>query len=464
MYQKKPLFWHQGLFLQPQHFQLADLHQQHKLNIFRDYGHPYFWGVTDFSIRKQSLESRVFDVKCIDVLFADGNFVSFPDNALLAPRSFDKAWHDGNKPFVVYLGLKRWNDEGNNTTVEDSDSDSVGAVNTMFSVSPNAEDLPDLLGGGPVGQIKPMNYVLRLFWETEIENLGAYQLIPLASLEMEGGQVVLDDTFVPPALTMRASGYLYGLLQDVTEQMASRIRKLEQYKTSITYENNFNFNSTIYLLALRSLNRYVPQLRHLSLAPHVHPWSVFGLLVQIVGELSTFSNNITAFGETKEGEKLVPDYDHQNPAASLSASIKVISEILDTLTLGPEFIGRFTFDDPYYSLQIPQRVLTVRHSFWLQIQTDDPQAMSNKVLSLAKLSATNGMSVLLARAVRGIPLSLVDNPPAGLPQNKNSIYFRVDIDSPLWKEVEKTQTLSLYWDSTPLEMTASLVVLRGERQ
>ncbi|MDE3019819.1 MAG: type VI secretion system baseplate subunit TssK, partial [Nitrospirota bacterium] len=42
---KKPIFWHQGLFLQPQHFQLSDLYAGFLQRPFADLGLPHFWGV-----------------------------------------------------------------------------------------------------------------------------------------------------------------------------------------------------------------------------------------------------------------------------------------------------------------------------------------------------------------------------------------------------------------------------------
>ena len=41
----KPVFWHQGLFLQPQHFQLSEKYQRSLLQPFQAYMQPHFWGV-----------------------------------------------------------------------------------------------------------------------------------------------------------------------------------------------------------------------------------------------------------------------------------------------------------------------------------------------------------------------------------------------------------------------------------
>ena len=55
MTQFRPVFWHQGLFLQPQHFQLADLHQQERLLPFQRYLHPHFWGVARMAMQATAL-------------------------------------------------------------------------------------------------------------------------------------------------------------------------------------------------------------------------------------------------------------------------------------------------------------------------------------------------------------------------------------------------------------------------
>lgn len=42
MNNSKPVFWHQGLFLQPQHFQLAEQYQDTRLLPFQVYLRPHF--------------------------------------------------------------------------------------------------------------------------------------------------------------------------------------------------------------------------------------------------------------------------------------------------------------------------------------------------------------------------------------------------------------------------------------
>jgi len=44
------LYWHQGLFLQPQHFQQNDARIEHRLTRTTELNHPYPWGLISLKI------------------------------------------------------------------------------------------------------------------------------------------------------------------------------------------------------------------------------------------------------------------------------------------------------------------------------------------------------------------------------------------------------------------------------
>jgi len=59
---RRPVFWYQGLFLQPQHFQHADLFTQSLLAPLRQYLQPYFWGVCRLGVNETALREGTFDL------------------------------------------------------------------------------------------------------------------------------------------------------------------------------------------------------------------------------------------------------------------------------------------------------------------------------------------------------------------------------------------------------------------
>src|SRR5512136_1966840 len=141
-----PIFWHQGLFLQPHHFQLFDRSVQMLFGPFHDYLAPHFWGVGEMEIQETSLGTGSFHLAKGDFLFPDGTYAAFPGNALVEPRHFDDAWVAGGKPFTIYPGLRKWNNLGENVTVVESLED-VSAVTTRFASPADAEEWQDIHAG-----------------------------------------------------------------------------------------------------------------------------------------------------------------------------------------------------------------------------------------------------------------------------------------------------------------------------
>ena len=97
----RPLFWHQGLFLQPQHFQMNDVYTRSLLTPLYSNLQPYFWGLGQFEILESALGTRSFNILKGEFLFPDSSYAVFPGNAVLEARSFEEAWVEGGKPFTL---------------------------------------------------------------------------------------------------------------------------------------------------------------------------------------------------------------------------------------------------------------------------------------------------------------------------------------------------------------------------
>jgi type VI secretion system protein ImpJ len=80
--------------------------------------------------------------------------------------------------------------------------------------------------------------------------------------------------------------------------------------------------------------------------------------------------------------------------------------------------------------------------------------------NIAKVSSVEYMRTLTGRALPGIPLEFSLLPPAGLPNRPNSYHFRLDLSSPQWTEIQKNQSICLYWDQAPKDTKAEFVVIR----
>jgi type VI secretion system protein ImpJ len=457
----KPLFWHQGLFLQPQHFQQQDLAWNSQLAPFREWMTPHFWGIQDLEIKKAALGIRSFGLVKGKFLFPDGTHIEFPGNAVIEDRSFEEAWMEGGKPFPVYVGVRKWNADGENVTVVKK-GDSLADITTRFIAPADPEETMELHAGGPAGHVKKLTYLLKIFWESEKDHLGDYTLIPLAQIERQGAAIVLATHFIPPCLSIGSSEPLARLIKEIEDQLASRGRQLEEHKSQKgIHTAEFGSRDMVYLLALRSLNRSLPWLRHYVEAPQIHPWHLYGLLRQIIGDLSCFSENINVTGEDRaEDLGRLPAYDPLNLWDCFSAAQRVIVRLLDEITAGPDHIVTLQPADGIHSAELKAAIFDDKNRFYLALTTeDDPKKIPRAMDSLAKLSSANHLSVLISHALPGIPLDYLGTPPQELPRRGNVLYFAIDAHHEQWANVKKERSLAFSWDGAPDSLKVELMAV-----
>jgi type VI secretion system protein ImpJ len=457
---RKPLFWHQGLLLQPHHFQQADAVTQALLIPYQKYVQPHLWGLGNIEVQSSALNNHVLNIESGELLFPDLTHVQLPGNALVESRSFENSWPEGDKPLSVYLGLRRWNPAGRNVTVVPSLMDCSG-VHTRFVTLEDGEEAADLHQEGPSATLRHMQYLLRVFWEDEVEKLGDYILMPLARLERSGEEIRLSKTFIPPSLTIAASEVLMRIVREVRDQIASRGSQLEEYKRERgIHSAEFGSRDMVYLLALRSLNRYASLLFQYTDTGGVHPWNVYGLFRQLIGELSTFSEGINAMGEAEDPRDSLLEYDHRRLWQCFSRAQALVSRLLDDITAGPEYMIELVYDGTYFAAELKPAMFEGQNRFYLVCETDqEPQEVVEALESIAKLGTRETLPILIARALPGIKLKHLPLPPQELPRRSRAVYFQVDHYGDAWAAVQKAHNLALYWDAAPEDLRVELMIV-----
>jgi len=456
----KPLFWHQGLFLQPQHFQLLERSFATQLSPLLRFPCPHLWGIRSLEIHEAALNNRSFQVTSGEFLFPDGTYAVVPGNATLEARSFQDDWTEGGRPLTVYLGLKKWNTRDKNVTILPG-LEGASTSATRFVAPASPEEAPDLHEGKDPALVKKLSYVLRLFWGTELDQLGSYSLIPLARLQRDGDQILISQQFAPPCVALSASEPLFKAVREVKDQIAFRCRQLEEYKRQRgIHSAEFGSRDMVFLLALRTLARYVPSLTHVLEADSVHPWMVYGLLRQLIGELSTFSDQVGVLGEEAGGEQTIPAYDHERLWNVFSRAQNLIAALLDEITAGPEHVIRLEFDDTFYSADLKPQVFEEGNRYYLVVSTEaDPKWVVTAVTEVAKASSRENLPILIARALPGLGIEHLQVPPQELPRRSKSIYFSLQHHGDQWAQVQDARNLALYWDDAPEDLNIELMIV-----
>lgn len=457
----RPILWTQGLFLQPQHFQQFDLYMQSLFYPYAKYTHPYQWGVIQGRISDDSLEHRLFEVMEIEMVFPDGTWVQFPGNAYMQPRSLQEIQLEPGQKFTVYLGLKKWQ-EGEQNVVTINKMSEADERDSRYVSMKNPEEVEDVHGAGPLARMRFMNYIIKVFWETEVEKAGDYLLIPVAQLEYIDGTMKKSRSFAPPAVSLAQSDLLLHTVKNIRDQISSRCAILEEYKNpegAVLTENEPNY--IIYLLALRSLNRYLPMLHQCTADPMVHPWDMYGQLRQLIGELSSFTDRFNALGVLKNGTRLLPDYDHSNLFHCYTEANVLIGELLNTLTIGAQNIVTLEREEDFFKGDIPLESLESRSIFYLVIKANGKEEeIVHSILHLSTISSSERISTLISRALPGVQMKQRPIPPPGLPRRPNSYYFKFEQDNDEWFELKRTGHIHFFWPDAPADTEVQLIILK----
>ena len=456
----KPLFWHQGLFLQPQHLQLNDLYNQSNLTPYHKYLHPHLYGVGPFKIEESALSNFSFEINSAEFWFGDKTYAVVGENATIEPRHFKNVWDDEMDALTVYVGLKKFSQSEDNVSIVKKGK-SLARVHTRFISSEEPEKIMDLHKGDTPANVQQMVLLLKIFFHPEIEQLGNYELIPVGRIERQGDKIIISDTYAPPCISIHYAAMLHAQITEIFNQILFKDRELETYKAQRGIHNaEFGSKDMVYLLALRSFNRYIPVFAHMLEEPGGHPWDVYMTVKQLIGELSSFTEIIDVLGRDESGNLRIPPYDHNDLIACFSGAAALITELIDEITAGPEYIISLEFDDGYFSAILKPEFLKSSNQYYLVMRTEDEVENIMETLDTqVKVGTTKILPFLVERALPGVGLEPLTVPPQELPRRRDSIYFQIDHHSEQWLRIEKNKNIGLYWNSPPKEVRIELMIV-----
>lgn len=454
----QPIFWHQGLFLQPQHFQHNDnlLHQ--RLALFMAQTQPYPWGVMHLTVDETALQSLSFRVLELTARLRDGSFIQYPGNAVIESRRFELAELATGR--TAYLGLRRMMPGQANVSVVDNPEQSQHVSSRMVAAT-DPVSLEDSYAQGPSGQLDLMSYVLRVFWEDELPEAGHYELLAVARLEQDGDQARLQRQYIPPSLNLSASTALTDILRRIRDELTGRARQLEVFKPGgLGRTEDLDGNHLSLLVALQVLNRYGPMLNHVLEAPQTHPWQVYGLLRQLVGELSTFSERYDMMGETRDGKVLAPAYQHEDLATGFHALSTLVSALLNEIVAAPELLIRLQpAGNGLYEAPLPQAFFAPRQRYHLVAYAGiEHESVLQGLAGDFKLCAPDQVELLVTHSLGGVELLKLAEPPRGIPRRPGALYCYIDSQSPGWAALEQANAVSLVALGVPESLQVELIV------
>ncbi|MGV3344537.1 type VI secretion system baseplate subunit TssK [Enterobacteriaceae bacterium LUAb1] len=456
----QPVYWHSGLYLQPQHLQLTDLQHQ-----YWNYRHnaltmPFCWGVVRFEIDPHALQNEELSVIQAILVFPDGAFVDCEINGLLAPRVLQGLWQERESPMPIYVGVRQFHPGQAN--VSEVDSGTVAPTEIKrWTLQGNARLQRDLFGNGPDADIHTLRYDLRFFLHEELAETTGYTLLPVGQLCCRDGEIQLDNHYIPPCVTLVATSAIKNWVTLFCRDLMSKIRRLETLKiqgsvlTKCTPDEFRNL-----MVVLQTLCRHGAQLEHLRQTGQVHPWYFVGILRQLNSELQVLCPAMSSQESSELLATLNVAYDHHQLGKSLHQLSEQFTRLMhELLNTSGSRVALVAQTGNCYTTVLDNLAVARAGDIYLCLNSvhfscTDEQFINQQNI---KLCSPEQLNKLLSYSLPGIPLTYISRLPHNLSVRDDTYCFHVDRQHSLWRSAMAEKKVTLYWTNAPVDLHAELI-------
>lgn len=408
---KNKVIWSEGMLLQPQHLQQHDRYWHSQLEARVAGMRAYGYGFSSIRFDEQQLALGKLALQSCSAVLPDGTAFNLPaEDDLPLPLEVPKDAR--NMLVVLALPLRRHGiaEVGNQPGVENFARHSTEDYEVWDS---NGIDNSALM---QVGKLR-----LRLVPESEAANAFATLGVARIVERRADNLVILDADYCVPCLNFRAAprlasfaDELVGLLHQRGDALAAR---LSQPGASGAAE-------IADFLLLQLLNRVEPLFLHLAGATGVHPESLYRAMLELAGELATFT-------EAGKRTAVYPLYRHDHLAESFAPVIvnlrKALSTVMDAQAVS------IPLEERQFGIRvavIPDKELLRSGTFVLAVHAQMPaEAVRTGFPAQVKIGSVEKIRDLVNLQLPGIALHALPVAPRQLPFHAGYTYFELDRNS-----------------------------------
>ncbi len=419
--------WTEGMFLRPQHFQQQDRYQESLMEARCRPLRSYFWGFHELEVDTALLKLGKFAVNKCRCIFPDGTPVNIPEYDVNLKILELEA---GLQNQLLYLALPVKRQGAPDTRLEE-DPQSLVRFNAVeidtFDSTSNQNDNAKIQIG---------SHNLRLLLESE--DRSGYTTLPVARVKetRDDGEIILDTAFIQPLLDITSHPKVGSILKETAgslnlraEALAGRIRDSGRQGTSEIAD----------FLMLQMANRAEPWILHLSKVKPLHPLEMYGELIQLTGELATFSS-------IQKRPPELPEYDHDDLQSCVQPLMQLLNQYLSTVSetsaVSLELVER---KYGIYVSPIKDRSLIKKATFVLAVKAQmKPDQIRSRFPSQAKIAPVEKIRDLVNAQLPGIGLQVLPVAPRQIPYHAGFTYFQLDSNSDFWPELGKSSGFALH--------------------
>jgi type VI secretion system protein ImpJ len=409
--------WSEGMLLQPQHLQQHDRHLQTALESRVSALRPYSWGFSSLQIDEAQLAfGKLALLSCAAVL-PDGTPVDLPADDEV-PEPIDIPAQARNALVVLALPARRPG------VPEVSDSPSP---DNFARYRTGEQEVRDSNGDDSSALMQVGRLRLRLALQSEVAN--AYVSLGVARVveRRADNRVVLDPEYCPPCLDYRAAPRLASIADELVGLLLQRGKALSE---RLCQPGPGGAAEIADFLMLQLINRAEPLFAHFATMSGLHPEALYRAMVELAGELSTFSR-------PDKHAVQYPVYRHDFLRESFAP---VVADLRRALSM---VIEAHAVPIPLEQRQYGIRVAVIRDpellrsaSFVLAVSAQmPPEAIRTGFPPKVKIGTVEKIRDLVNLQLPGIGLRPLPVAPRQLPYHASYTYFELDRGSELWAQL-----------------------------
>ena len=437
-----PIVWSEGLFLRQHHFQQQERYLRHLVRERTAALGAHGWGISALEVDRSLLALGQFGLTRCRAILEDGTPVSIPDvDSNPAPTLLPEAARDR----IIYLALP---------VAQAGSIEVTTGTGTMARYVRDTIEVSDAVEGPPSTADIPIGR-LQFRFLVEGNDLSGFVCLGVARVKevRPGGGVLLDETFMPAATDCSAHPTLAGIVTDTLGLVTHRADALAR---RLAGNDAVGGAEVTDLLLLAALNRAAALFTHLSEFVGLHPERLFAELVQLAGEIASFTT-------PTRRNAIFRAYRHTNLEASFRPVIddlrRSLTSVLDrravAIPLTERKYGILTGHIADLSLVgEAQFVLVARSSF-------SAPTIARVLPAQVKVGPTEIIRDLVNSSLPGIGLRALPSAPRVLPFYGNATYFELAADSPLWARMRISGAVALHVAGEFTDLEVELWAIRS---
>ncbi len=415
------VIWSEGMFLRPQHFQQQDRYVERYIEARTQALGAYLWGLSEIAIDNEPLSLGKLSVAHIKGVFPDGTPFVAPENESL-PDVIDVPENTQDEMVYLCIPLKR---AGALESIRDQEEHPQARYQTFNFDARNSTSQ----SGEPVRiQVGKLRICLKL----GSEDLSGYAAIAIARIKerQPDKPVQLDRHFIPAVMNCQSSPEIRAYFEEIKGLMEQRGEALSHRLTDSGRAGSAEIAD--YLL-LQVINRSEPLIQHFSTLNGLHPLTLYTELLQLAGELSTFT-------ASNKRPQEVPPYLHDNLQQTFSGLFRALRQSLSTV-LEQSAISLDLVERKFgiHVAPITDHSLMSNATFVLAAKADiQTELLRNRFPSQAKVAPVENIRELISTQMPGVKLRPLPVAPRQIPYHAGYTYFELDQSGELWQALSKS--------------------------